>query len=235
MDGSITATLALGFVLGLRHALDADHVAAVTSMVSEQRSVARSAWLGTFWGAGHTAALLAAAVAMIAFKLTISPRVEQWLEGAVAVVLIALGAHVLRRTRGAIAVHRHTHSHDGHRHSHVHVHVAEGHPGGHAHGHVHLLRLGRRPFLVGVLHGLAGSATLTLLVLATIPSPAAAVLYVLVFGVGSTAGMLLVSGLIGLPVALAAGSRTAPLVIQAVAGAASVTLGGWLLISLPLN
>lgn len=231
MDTSLLAALGLGFVLGLRHALDADHIAAVSALVSQHRSLVRSCLLGTFWGAGHTAALLAAAAVVIAFKVTISPAVEHGLELAVAVLLILLGAHVLLRCVAGASVHRHEHVHHGHHHSHLHLHGDGGHSGeAHgAHGHRHLLSLGGRPFLVGLLHGMAGSATLMLLVLATIPSAVGGLLYVLVFGVGSTAGMLLLSGLIGIPFAVTAGrSRAALTAVQALAGAASLLLGCWL-------
>ncbi len=231
MDTSLLAALGLGFVLGLRHALDADHIAAVSALVSQHRSLVRSCLLGTFWGAGHTAALLAAAVVVIAFKVTISPAVERGLELAVAALLILLGAHVLLRCVAGASVHRHEHIHDGHRHSHLHLH-GDGGQSGEArgsHGHRHLLSLGRRPFLVGLVHGMAGSAALMLLVLATIPSALGGLLYVLIFGVGSTAGMLLLSGLIGIPFAVTAGrSRAALMAVQALAGAASLLLGCWL-------
>ena len=170
MDTSLTAALGLGLLLGLRHALDADHVAAVSTFVSQHKSVVRSCLLGAFWGAGHTMALLAAGVAVIAFKLTISPEVEQGLETAVAFVLILLGGHAPLKSVGAIALHRHEHTHDGWSHSHVHVGSTDS-------KHVHLLRLGGRPFLVGLLHGLAGSAALMLLVLTTIPSPVGGLVY----------------------------------------------------------
>lgn len=232
MDSSLTAALALGFLLGLRHALDADHIAAVSVLVSQHRSLVRSCLLGTFWGAGHTTALLVAAIVVIAFKLTISPAVERSLEMAVALLLIVLGGHVLLRSVGHWRLHRHVHFHDGHTHSHLHLH-AGGAPApeaaGHSHGHRHLIRLAGRPFVVGLLHGMAGSAALMLLVLATIPSPVGGLLYVLVFGIGSTAGMLLLSGLIGLPFVVAAGSsRMTLLGVQALAGGASLLLGGWL-------
>jgi len=232
MDSSLTAALALGFVLGVRHALDADHIAAVSALVSQHRGLARSCLLGTFWGAGHTAALLVAAIVVIAFKLSISPAVERGLEMAVALLLVVLGGHVLLRSVGSWRLHRHVHVHGGHRHSHLHLH-AHGGPApeadGHSHGHRHLVRLAGRPFLVGLLHGMAGSAALMLLVLATIPSPVGGLLYVLVFGIGSTAGMLLLSGLIGIPFVVAAGrSQVALLGVQALAGAASLLLGGWL-------
>jgi len=222
MDTSLSAALGLGLLLGLQHATDADHIAAVTTLVSQQRRLAASCLLGAFWGAGHTMALLAAGVAVIAFKLTISPEVEKGLETVVAFVLILLGGHVLLRCFGSWTLHHHEHTHDGYSHSHLHLHLgAED-----SRGHFHLLRVGGRPFIVGLLHGMAGSAALMLLVLSTIPSPVGGLLYILVFGIGSTGGMLLLSGLIGIPFAMTAGrSRTAHTTIQALAGATSLGLG----------
>jgi ABC-type nickel/cobalt efflux system permease component RcnA len=222
MDTSLIAALGLGFLLGLRHALDADHVAAVSTFVTQERSVLRSCLRGTFWGLGHTLALLGAGVAVVAFKLQISPAVERGLERVVAIVLVGLGAHVLVRTMGAVSLHRHEHSHGGAPHRHVHVHVGDVAE----HRHLHLWRGAPQPLLMGLLHGLAGSGALVLLVLTTMPSPAAAVVYILVFGVGSTAGMLLLSGLIGLPFALTAGgSRTLGAALQLVVGACSILVG----------
>ena len=226
MDVSLVTALGLGLTLGLRHALDADHVAAVSTLVSRERGLARSCLLGAFWGAGHTLALLGAGVAVIGFKLTITPDLEAAFERAVGLVLILLGSHVLLRTLGAFLEHGREHTHVGgvtHRHAQLHL----GSPDG---THVHLVRLGGRPFLVGLLHGLAGSAALTLLVLGSIPSPIGALLYLLVFGVGSTAGMLLLSGLVGLPLALAApGAHRLQAAIQVVAGVGSTALGVWML------
>lgn len=222
MDTSLIAALGLGFLLGVRHALDADHVAAMSTFVSQDRSVLRSCLRGTFWGIGHTAALLAAGVAVVAFKLQISPALEQGIERVVGLVLILLGGHVLLRTLGAVSLHRHEHSHGGAPHSHVHVHVGDGDE----HRHFHPWRGAPQPLLMGLLHGLAGSGALILLVLTTMPSPTAAVLYILVFGVGSTAGMLVLSGLIGVPFALTTGSsRTLTMSLQLVVGAASVLVG----------
>ena len=222
MDASLTAALGLGFVLGVRHALDADHVAAVSTLVSTHRSLLRSCLIGTFWGAGHTAALLAAGIATMSLKLTISPALEKSFETLVAVVLVLLGAHVLLKSFSTLTLHRHRHTHDGQLHSHAHLHVGVQL----AHEHPHLLHGARRPFLVGLVHGLAGSAALMLLVLSTISSPLGGLLYILVFGVGSTGGMLVLSGLIGIPIVIAAGrSVMAVIVVQALAGAASLGLG----------
>lgn len=222
MDTSLIAALGLGFLLGVRHALDADHVAAMSTFVSQDRSVLRSCLRGTFWGIGHTAALLAAGVAVVAFKLQISPALEQGIERVVGLVLVLLGGHVVLRTLGAVSLHRHEHSHGGAPHSHVHVHVGDADE----HRHVHPWRGAPQPLLMGLLHGLAGSGALILLVLTTMPSPTAAVLYILVFGIGSTAGMLVLSGLIGVPFALTAGgSRGLATMLQMVVGAASILVG----------
>jgi hypothetical protein len=218
MDASLVTALGLGLLLGLRHALDADHVAAVSTLVARERGLARSCLLGAFWGAGHTLALLGAGIAVIAFKVTITPRLEDALERTVGLVLVLLGAHVLLRALGESLVSGREHTHGGVAHRHAHLGPSDA-------AHVHLVGLGTRPFVVGLLHGLAGSAALTLLVLGTIPSPIGALAYLLVFGVGSTAGMLLLSGLVGLPVALAADGRGLQTAIQVVAGVGSTALG----------
>ena len=222
MDTTLSTALGLGFLLGIRHAVDADHLAAMSTLLSRHRGVALSCLLGTFWGAGHMTALMAAGVAVVAFKLTISSELAKGLEITVAFVLILLGGDVLLRSLGEWTLHRHDHSHDGHSRHHLHVHgSAEDSP-----GHVHLLRAGRRPFLVGLVHGMAGSAALMLVVLTTIPSSLGKLLYLLIFGVGSTAGMFLLSGLIGIPFAATAAHweavRTS---IQGFTGAVSLIFG----------
>jgi hypothetical protein len=143
------------------------------------------------------------------------------LEALVAVVVVALGANVLFRALGSLRVHRHEHTYDGGAHRHLHIHVgAEG-----AHSHLHLIRSGRRPLLMGALHGLAGSAALLLLVLATMPPTLAALLYVGVFGVGSTVGMLIVSGLIGIPFIISGSSERLRVGLQIAIGLASLGVG----------
>ena len=226
MDPSLIAALGLGFLLGLRHAMEADHVAAVSTFVSQDRTLLRACLRGTFWGIGHTAALLAAGVAIIAFKLRVPPGFERGVDTVVGLVLIALGGHVVLRALSALSLHSHEHVHDGVRHRHVHVHVGPGA----AHDHVHLFTGARRPLLMGLLHGLGGGGALVLVVLATLPSPGAALLYILVFGVGSTAGMLVLSGLIGLPFALLArGSARALTLMQLAVGAVSILVGVFML------
>src|SRR6185369_13911561 len=111
VDGSLSAALGLGFLLGLRHATDVDHIAAVSTFVSRDRSVVRSCLVGTFWGAGHTVALLGAGLATIMFKLTISAEMVKTLDMTVAFVLILLGGHVVLRSLAPVRLHRHEHAH----------------------------------------------------------------------------------------------------------------------------
>lgn len=229
MDASVTAALSLGFIYGLRHALDADHLVAVSTIVSEHKSVLRSSLIGTFWGIGHTASLFIVGLAVVLVRATIPPHIGAAMEMAVALMLIGLGINVLWRLakdRG-IAVHAHTHSHEDEApHTHLHLHTKQNHD----HPH-YLLRIGRRPFLVGLVHGMAGSAALTLAVLTTIPSVVLGLTYILVFGAGSVGGMLLMSAMISLPFATTA-RRFSRINwwIRLTAGIASVAFGlvlGW--------
>lgn len=202
MPTTALGLLGLGFVLGLRHALDVDHLAAVSTIVTQRRGFWTSTLVGALWGLGHTAALLAVAVAVVALRTEIPHRVAQGLELGVAVMLVGLGLNLLRTLRAGGELHLHGHAHGDRRHVHAHVH-APGRPD-EAHTH-HGLPAARRPFLVGLVHGLAGSAGLMLSVVATIPSPGLGLAYVAVFGCGSIGGMMAMSALLGLPLSLAAG------------------------------
>lgn len=229
------ALLGLGFVFGLRHATEVDHIIAVSAVVSEQRKLARSILVGALWGAGHTASLVVAGILVLALRVAIPERVADWLEFGVALMIIGLGAsalvRALRRRRADAHIHRHRH--DGLSHVHIHFHESETEhaapPAQEAAAHTHALaRVGFKPFVIGAVHGLAGSAALTLLVLAQIDSAALGLLYLAVFGLGSIGGMVLMSGLIGLPFALAA-RRVSGLHygLQTVAGAVSIVFGLW--------
>jgi len=195
-------TLTLGFVLGLRHALDADHLAAVSTFVTEERSLLRSSLIGVSWGMGHTAALLVFGLGVAAFRFALTPRFSQFLEFLVGCMLVLLGGNVLYKLAKGRALHVHTHAHDGGAHTHLHLHAAEA---AHDHPHQHrTLRLGGRPFVVGVVHGLAGTAALMMLVVGAIPSLWLAAGYILIFGVGSIGGMTVMSLLMTVPLTLAA-------------------------------
>ncbi len=195
-NGTLIGLLGLGLILGLRHALDPDHIAAVSTIVSESRSVRRSSLIGTCWGLGHTMSLLIAGIVVIALKVQISDRIALWMEFVVALMLILLGLKAMLKPLRGWRIHVHQHAHGGSSHSHLHLHRPTEE---HAHQHRHLLRSGARPFLVGMVHGMAGSAALMILVLATIPSAVAGLIYIAVFGLGSVGGMLIMSSLISLP------------------------------------
>ena len=223
----ILSVLGLGFLLGLRHAFDPDHLAAVSTFVTEHPNPWRSALVGASWGLGHTLALLAFGGAVVAFRIVLSPELAAYLELAVAAVLIFLGANVLRELwKNRPVLHLHRHEHDGALHTHLHVHRrSEEHTAQHVHRH-HLLRLGRKPFLVGIVHGMAGTAALMLLVVGVIPSALLAVFYILIFGLGSIGGMVLISALMSLPLAMAGKRiRSAERVLRFSAGCFSIAFG----------
>jgi ABC-type nickel/cobalt efflux system permease component RcnA len=190
----VAAGSALGTLLGMRHALEPDHLAAVSTLVAGDHGERRSAaFLGVCWGLGHTIALVVVGIVLVALRMEMPPRVADLFELGVALMLIGLGVRAIVRAirqggRGPVATHHHGP-------------VIHRHPGATEHVHVGALTLARRPLLVGIVHGLAGSGALTALVLATLPSMSARVTYMALFGIGSTIGMAALSGLLGWPLA----------------------------------
>jgi High-affinity nickel-transport protein len=172
---TLFSILALGFLLGMRHATDSDHVIAVTTIVSQQRNVFNAALIGIFWGIGHSITLLIVGGAIILFGVVIPERVGTSLEFCVAVMLILLGLLNLGSFRRRL-----NQPHD--------------------HSHIHGFYFSLRPAIVGVVHGLAGSAAVALLVLPMIRNPYWATLYLLVFGAGTIAGMMLITTIIATPI-----------------------------------
>ncbi|HEY1273141.1 MAG TPA: high-affinity nickel-transport family protein [Terriglobales bacterium] len=207
---SLLSIIAVGFFLGMRHATDADHVIAVTTIVSRQRSLLRAAMVGAFWGLGHTLTIFVVGAGIILFNLVIPARIGLSMELSVAVMLVVLGvmnvAAFLREvpvTPDAEKVfHTHAHSHGDYIHTHAHAHGRVAHPGSADHTPVAKVDrvLGRlrgyayvRPLFIGIVHGLAGSAAVALLVLTTIRNSRWAIAYLLVFGVGTIAGMMVIT------------------------------------------
>ena len=166
----------LGFLLGLKHATDADHVVAITTIVSRERSFRRAAWIGGLWGIGHSLTVFLVGGAMVVFRIAMPPRIGLALEFGVALMLILLGFNNLR-------------------------------PAAAARGHSHDLPPafnGVRPLAIGVVHGLAGSVAVALLVLGTVHDPRWGIVYLAVSGGGTIAGMLLVTTARALPIAFSA-------------------------------
>lgn len=190
------AVLGFGFLLGLRHAIDADHLAAVSTMVARRKSAWGSALTGGLWGLGHTISLFVAGVFVLLLDFQISENVERGLETCVGIMLILLGLNVVRKLYQGGHLHFHVHEH-GDR-VHVHPHIHEQSEADHAQSH-HGLKFSPRALFVGMVHGLAGSAALMLVVIPTIGSKAVGLLYIAVFGIGSIGGMMLMSFLVGLP------------------------------------
>lgn len=229
-DTSFLTILSLGFLLGAKHALDADHVAAVSTLL-----VARPAWrtsgiIGFCWGFGHTMTLLLVGLLVIVFKLTIPEPVAQGLELGVGLMLIVLGGS-LAATLVRARWHVHVHRHEGEPHLHLHSHRLQ--PG---HEHAHGAPWSVRPVLIGMVHGLAGSAALMLLVLAAVRSVWEGLVYILVFGVGSIAGMMLLGLVISVPLVMsAAWGHRAQLAVQGLASLGSIGLGATMVARIALG
>jgi hypothetical protein len=221
--------LGVGFFLGMRHAADPDHVVAVSTIVSREKSILRAGWIGVLWGVGHTITILFVGAAIILFGFVIPPRLGLALEFSVALMLILLGLLNLTGAMRWIS-HKLSPAHPEHagQHSHVHFHGAHihAHPHSHDGGAEHhasevdpphwlgapFVKLGwfhsLRPLLVGIVHGLAGSAAVALLVLGTIRNPQWAICYLLLFGLGTIAGMMLLTMAFAVPFTLS-GNRFA--------------------------
>lgn len=222
--------LGIGLVFGLKHATEADHIVAVSTIVSHERSLLRSATVGALWGVGHTASIIAVGFIVLALRVAIPEGIANWLEFGVALMIIGLGTSaLLRALNHRSRVHLHQHKHDGLSHVHLHFHEHGTEHKGSVAAHSHKVsRIGLKPLLVGAMHGLAGSAALTLLVLTQINSIALGLVYLAVFGIGSIAGMLLMSALVGLPFALSARKFNGlHYGLQSVAGALSIVFGVW--------
>jgi ABC-type nickel/cobalt efflux system permease component RcnA len=234
MSGAVTdlvSLLLLGFFLGMRHATDTDHVIAIATIVSRQRTLRGSVLIGAAWGIGHTLTILAVGSAIILFGVVIPARVGLAMELAVGIMLVILGLLTLtgmgRVLRDAIApgrpllehahahghdlaVHDHAHAHGDYVHRHAHGHDARGH--GHPADQTPLARLDRRlgalsvyqwlrPLVVGIVHGLAGSAAVALLVLAAVRDPTWAIAYLVLLGAGTVAGMMVITVALAAPFA----------------------------------
>ncbi len=206
-----------GSLLGMRHALEPDHLAAVSTLVTGERTSVKAALLGACWGLGHTCSLIVAGSILVMLRAEMPERIAVGFEFCVALMLIGFGLRAIylaARQGQAGPVHIHHHGHTVHEHH-----------GAPAHVHIGAWTLARRPLIVGAVHGLAGSGALTALVVATLPSTAARITYMLVFGLGSTVGMAALSGLLGWPLARAGRHRGLARALSLAVGFLSTTLG----------
>lgn len=205
---TLLTILAVGFVLGMRHATDADHVIAVSTIVTREQKAGRAAIIGAAWGVGHTVTIFAVGSILILFRITLPPRVGLSMELAVGIMLIVLGLRNLRASFAWPLARRDDRTPSLHYHAHgdyIHAHNSSPeNPPSHRHQETPVGRLDRwfgrsslytmvRPLVIGIVHGLAGSAAIALLVLSTIPSARWAVFYLIIFGIGTILGMMLIT------------------------------------------
>ena len=239
-ESGATAALTLGFLLGLKHATDADHVVAVSTIVGEYRNVWRGFWVGGSWGLGHTTPLLALGVVILAFRgmLDAFETVAPVFEFGVGIMLVLLGLQVfwnLNRRR----LHLHEHSHNDGAHVHVHsTHDPAAAPDvetPHAYFHPGRPFFRAKSYVVGVVHGLAGSAAVMLLLLPGLPSFWTGLAYILLFGLGTMLSMAAITVLLGVPFALTGRFHSASRVVSSVAGVVSVTFGAALMSDIALG
>jgi len=221
---SLALSCALSFLLGARHASEPDHLAAVTTLLADAPNARRAAWLGAFWGVGHAASLFILGGVLVLLRQQLPAAAGDALELCVAVMLLGLGIHSLARAIALGQSGRPTH--------HTHGELTHAHPMHEPHLHLTSLTLARRPLLIGLMHGLAGSGALAALTMASMPTLGAALGSMALFGAGSVFGMSALSGLIGVPLGRLARARYRYVRVGliAVAGLTSTCVGvlwGW--------
>jgi sulfite exporter TauE/SafE len=235
METSLPASSALtvwtfGIVLGFKHAIEIDHVVAVSAIVSQHRNIWRSALIGLLWGVGHTVSLFMVGMLVLVFEMSIPKSVSNWFELLVAMMIVVLGSlGSVRAVQNRQDVRFQRDNHSGESHTHLQLYEGLGEQNDLKGSPSHMGdRIGFKPLIVGSIHGLAGSAALTLLILPQIESVLLGASYLLTFGLGSISAMLAMSILMGLPFALAwsnLGRRT--LALQLGSAALSVIFGLW--------
>lgn len=193
MEVGFLSILALGFVLGIKHAIEPDHVIAVSTIASQSKKLLRSSLAGVFWGIGHTATLFIIGIIIILMKGEIPEKWAMSLEFLVGIMLVYLGVSTVLSFRN---IHIHQHEHHGEDHKHVHSHTFSG-KHGHKHKHKNVSYL--KSMVIGLIHGLAGSGAMVLLTMSTVHSVWEAAIYILIFGVGTIIGMLFFTTIIGIP------------------------------------
>jgi nitrile hydratase accessory protein len=203
------ASAGFGSLLGVRHALEPDHLAAVATLMTGERSSAKAAWLGACWGLGHTLTLLTAGAMLVVLRVEMPVFASEMFEFGVILLLLGFGLRAIYQAYAGPAGPTHTH--------------ANGRPSEPLRSR--RLTLARRPLVVGAVHGLAGSGALTALVVATLPSTLTRLSYLALFGIGSTLGMAVLSGLLGWPIARVGGHRATARILSLAVGCVSTVLG----------
>ena len=230
LESNLLTFLSVGFLLGLRHALDADHLAAVSTVLAERPSMRASGLVGFWWGVGHTLTLMLVGAVVLVSGVHIPEPFALLAESGVGLLLVVLGGTLaLKLLRERWHLHRHVH--DGEPHVHLHSHHRRE-----DHAHPHWARQSLRPLLIGMAHGVAGSAALMLVIVSNTSGIGQGLLYIAVFGFGSIAGMLVIGLTLSVPVIYSRVlGQQAFFAVQGVASLGSVGLGLWMLYRLILS
>lgn len=228
-NAGLTAALILGLLLGLKHATDADHVVAVSTIVSEYRNAWRGLWIGASWGLGHTLPLLLVGITILLLRIPFPEQYALWLEFGVGIMLVLLGLQVFWNIRRR-QIHIHGHTHQENPHLHLHSHELAPQPD----SHHSFFSVGKpffrlKSFIVGMVHGLAGSAAVMLLVLTSITSFWVGLLYIALFGIGTILSMGVITLLMGIPFSISGRFERVNRLIQTVAGTSSIIFGIFLM------
>jgi ABC-type nickel/cobalt efflux system permease component RcnA len=218
MEASLLSILALGFVLGIKHAIEPDHVIAVSTIASQSKKLLRSSLAGVFWGIGHTATLFIIGVILILMKGEIPEKWAMSLEFLVGIMLVYLGITTILSFKN---VHVHEHEHDGEKHKHFHSHTHSGEHEHKPHQHVSYLK----SVFIGLIHGLAGSGAMVVLTMSTVKSTWEGASYILIFGAGTVIGMLFFTTIIGIPFVLSAKNFSLNKTLSQITGAISTAFG----------
>jgi ABC-type nickel/cobalt efflux system permease component RcnA len=225
----VFSVIFLGFLIGMQHAMEADHVAAVASLATHSRSIGATARQGAAWGAGHALTLFLFGGFVLVMDSLVPQRFAQGLELVVGFMLVLLGADVLRRLIRD-RIHFHIHQHETTTHFHAHSHTGGQSHDDDPHEHEHPEKFPLRAMFVGMMHGMAGSAALIILALNSVSSIAQGVLYIALFGIGSILGMALLAAVISLPLRYSPRSLTwSHNGLKAAVGIVTIGLGGKLI------
>ncbi|SDM64815.1 sulfite exporter TauE/SafE family protein [Bacillus sp. OK048] len=217
MEIGFLSILALGFVLGIKHAIEPDHVIAVSTIATQSKKLLRSTLAGVFWGIGHTATLFIIGIILILMKGEIPEKWAMSLEFLVGIMLVYLGSTTILSLKNL-----HVHDHEGEEHIHVHSHM---HDGQHKYIHQHKNVSYGKSMFIGLVHGLAGSGAMILLTMSSVKSVWEAAIYILIFGVGTVIGMLFFTTIIGIPFVFSAQKLRLNKTLTQVTGVISVGFG----------
>jgi ABC-type nickel/cobalt efflux system permease component RcnA len=220
MEVSLLSILAFGFVLGIKHAIEPDHIIAVSTIASRSKKIWSASLAGAFWGMGHTATLFVVGMSLILMKVEMPEKWAMSFEFFVGIMLVYFGIHsILSFSKKKLHSHEHKHN-EGEVHKHFHAHE-QSVKHEHAHRDVSYLK----SMIIGVVHGLAGSAAMVLLTMSTMASVWQGAIYILIFGMGTVAGMLVTTTIIGMPFVFTVNKIKMNHTLIRVTGAFSIAFG----------